>query len=282
MSSTRKAIPTLTSTLALTLALAMAACGGQRQAYKASSSRSPSGYDAQATAYEGGAPGHQSVGSPEIVQPNERPGLGTSFGESRVSRVRHAPFVRDSDSPFAQTALHYNDVEGVRAAFAYHNMAIGTARAELGGEISITVVDEYGRALPGGRAGGKMYVVGQDQQRYNIEIRNGSGYRVEVVASVDGLDVIDGQPASYAKRGYILPPYGSVVIDGFRTSEDTVAAFRFGAVRESYAARTSGDRNVGVIGAAFFAERGAVWSDDEVRTREDADPFPNRYARPPM
>lgn len=280
MSSTRTSIPALT-TLAAALALT-AACGGQRSAYEATSHRSSQPAAAPETAYEsGGATGHDSVSPPDIVDPAERPGLGTSFGETRVSRVRHSPFVRDSESPFAQTALHYNDAEGVRAAFAHHHASIGAARASVSGEISITIVDEYGRPLPGGSAGGKMYVAGQDGQRYNIEIRNGSGYRVELVASVDGLDVIDGKPASYAKRGYILQPYGTVVIDGFRTSEDTVAAFRFGTVRESYAARTSGDRNVGVIGVALFAERGATWTDEEIRRREQADPFPNRYARPP-
>ena len=263
------------------LALTLAACGNHRgTAYKASSSQHTASADS-GSAYQAGNPSHESVGRPDIVRPNERPGLGTTYGESRVSRVRHSPFVRDSNSPFAQTALHYNDVEGIRAAFAYHRASLGTARIGIDGRIAITIVDEHGRALPGGRAGGRMYVAGQDQQRYNIEIRNGSGYRVEVVASVDGLDVIDGKPGSLSKRGYILQPHGSVIIDGFRTSEDTVAAFRFGTVSESYAARTSGDRNVGVIGVAFFAERGAVWTDEEIRRRDSADPFPNRYARPP-
>ena len=258
-------------------ALALAACGTPKpSAYQATSS--PSSYNTHAAE---AAPAHGAVDSQRIVGPEERPGLGTSFGETHVSRVRHAPFVRDSESPFARAALYYNDAEGVRAAFAYHQAAIGVARADLGGDISIAVVDEYGRPLPGGVAGGRTYVVGQNGQRYNIEIRNGSGHRVEVVASVDGLDVIDGQPASYAKRGYVLAPYGSVVIDGFRTSEETVAAFRFGTVSDSYAARTSGDRNVGVIGVAFFAERGAGWSDEEIRRRDAADPFPG-YAQPPL
>ena len=43
----------------------------------------------------------------------------------------------------------------------------------------------------------------------------------------------------------------SLVIDGFRTSDADVAAFRFGRVADSYAAQTSGDRDVGVVGLAF-------------------------------
>jgi hypothetical protein len=71
-------------------------------------------------------------------------------------------------------------------------------------------------------------------------------------------------------------------IDGFRTSDDAVAAFRFGRVADSYAAQTGGDRNVGVIGLAIFAERGARWTRGELRRRDTADPFPERgYAAPP-
>jgi hypothetical protein len=46
-----------------------------------------------------------------------------------------------------------------------------------------------------------------------------------------------------------------VTIDGWRTSLSEVAAFRFSSVRDSYAGRTGQDRNVGVIGVAFFRER---------------------------
>ena len=40
------------------------------------------------------------------------------------------------------------------------------------------------------------------------------------------------------KRGYIVPAWGSVDIDGWRLSRAQVAAFRFSSVADSYAART--------------------------------------------
>jgi len=44
-----------------------------------------------------------------------------------------------------------------------------------------------------------------------------------------------------------------LVVEGFRQSTDAVAAFRFGPVRESYAAeKYHNTRNVGVIGIALF------------------------------
>jgi hypothetical protein len=106
---------------------------------------------------------------------------------------------------------------------------------------------------------------------------------VEAVATVDGLDVIDGRSGSFAKRGYLIQPWGSVEIDGFRQSFDEVAAFRFGAVSESYAAKKGDDRNVGVVGVAFFAEEGAPypWTSYELERRREANPFPGRFASPP-
>ena len=217
-------------------------------------------------------------------EPEERPGLGTVWGESVDSRVQTRPFVRDSSRPFAAVAMHYNDESGVRAHMNYlgsHQLSPVRAYTPHGG-ISVALTDEYGNLLPGGAAGGKVLVVGRAGQRYNVVIHNQTGGRYEIVASVDGLDVIDGRPADVRKRGYILEPHGTLTIDGFRQSEHHVAAFRFGRVSQSYAARTSGDRNVGVIGVALFAEQGSRWTSDELYRRDTAQPFPgDRYAQPP-
>jgi hypothetical protein len=118
------------------------------------------------------------------------------------------------------------------------------------------VVDEDGNQLPSYRWEGQSFVMGQMGSRYRIHVTNRTSRRVEAVVSVDGLEVIGGRPADLQRaRGYILPPFGDITIDGFRTSLDEVAAFRFSTVREAYAARKGNDRNVGVIGVAFFPER---------------------------
>ena len=77
----------------------------------------------------------------------------------------------------------------------------------------------------------------------------------------------------------MVEPGGELIIDGFRQSASEVAAFRFGKVATSYAARTAGDANVGVVGVAFFAERGAVWTRAELDRRDRADPFPGEPGR---
>ncbi len=107
---------------------------------------------------------------------------------------------------------------------------------------------------------------------------------MEVVLSVDGLDVMDGRAASFRKRGYLLRPNGIVKVDGFRQSNEAVAAFRFSSVSGSYANLKHGDtRNVGVIGVAVFHEYGTNPLDlTEARRRLRADPFPGRtFASPP-
>jgi hypothetical protein len=120
---------------------------------------------------------------------------------------------------------------------------------------SLELVADSGATLPNFPLADRRFVLGAPGERYRIRIVNPTGGRVEAVVSVDGLDAIDGKPAGTGKRGYLIPAHGSVVIDGWRTSLDTVAAFRFAAVPESYAAMTGHDQNIGVIGVAFFREQ---------------------------
>jgi hypothetical protein len=217
----------------------------------------------------------------------ERPGLGTTFGEARESPVQHVPFTRASDAPLAEARLFYDDAAGIAGHAEYLGAVPRPLALQPFGEgLSIAVVDAHGRTLPGFTAAGRTLVVGELGTRYEIVVHDSTPVRFEIVASVDGLDVIDGRPAGRGRRGYIVDPGGTLVIDGFRTSEQEVAAFRFGRVADSYAAQTSprGDRDVGVIGVAIFGEQGAAWSPDEMEERDSAEPFPGgqrEYARPP-
>ena len=197
-----------------------------------------------------------------------------------------APFYRAAPNrPFDTLSIHYNDAAGISA------MVVEGSRSDYGDSmfpaaqrtLSVYVLDGGYQPLPEAHAGGRNYVVGEAGDRYVLRVVNHTGNRVEVVATVDGLDVLDGRPGSFAKRGYVLSPWGTLDIEGFRRSDSTVAAFRFGSVADSYAARKGDARNVGVIGIAFFDEAGArwPWTREEVRRRHDADPFPGRYAEPP-
>jgi hypothetical protein len=120
----------------------------------------------------------------------------------------------------------------------------------------VRIVDDESRDLPRFWQDGRSYVLGTRGARYAVVISNPTPYRVEAVLSIDGLDAIDGGPADYVRKdGYIVPAYGNATIEGFRTSLDRVATFRFSSVADSYAGRLGQARNVGVIGVAFFPER---------------------------
>jgi hypothetical protein len=274
------------TTVALAAAALAACAGAAGQKVASSPGYAPSASSARpADRYEtGGRAGSEPA--------PDRPGLGTSWGETVTSPISFTSFVRASPAPWAELTLHYNDAAGVEAHAEYLGARPAPLETYAGdGALSVALVDSEGRALPGLSAGGRTLIIGEDGERYRIVVHNATAARFEIVASVDGLDVIDGKPADPDRRGYIIAPHGALTIDGFRTSDDAVAAFRFGRVADSYAAQTSGDRNVGVVGMAVFAERGAAWAPVERRPawtpaeldrRDSADPFPQRgYATPP-
>src|SRR4051812_44218052 len=47
--------------------------------------------------------------------PQDRPGPGTKWGETRTSRVASAAFERASSQPLTVAAINYNDAAGIRA-----------------------------------------------------------------------------------------------------------------------------------------------------------------------
>jgi len=75
------------------------------------------------------------------------------------------------------------------------------------------------------------------------------------VMSVDGVNVISGDTAAPSQTGYVLDPYSTSEIAGWRTSRSRTAAFFFTTLANSYATRTGRPDNVGVIGVAVFRER---------------------------
>lgn len=120
----------------------------------------------------------------------------------------------------------------------------------------VALEDAAGNPLPSFYHEGRTFVLGEPGQRYAIRVTNPTNQRVEAVVSVDGRDAISGRVADYrAQRGYIVPPYGSVTIEGFRRSSSAVATFRFADPEDSYSARMGTPENVGIVGVALFSER---------------------------
>jgi len=159
-----------------------------------------------------------------------------------------------SHRPICRNALLGTGIALVAAALAAPAPAYGFVPA-------LAAVDVYDRTvgapLPVSEQEGRRYVVGAPGNEYAVRIRNCTGRRILAVTSVDGVNVITGESASPDQSGYVIEPWGSVEIAGWRKSMSHTAAFYFTHLGDSYAARTGRPFDVGVIGVAVFEERAA-------------------------
>ncbi len=122
--------------------------------------------------------------------------------------------------------------------------------------VDVAVVDrDSGQWLPQYRGRGDTWVPGVPGHRYAVRLTNTTGERVLVVLSVDGVNAVSGEDAAPGQTGYVLAPYQSTEIAGWRKSMQDIAQFYFTDLPDSYAARTGRPDNVGVIGIATFRER---------------------------
>ncbi len=133
----------------------------------------------------------------------------------------------------------------------------GAAMAHAGDlPVDLSVVDrDTGQALRVWRHDGRLYVAGRPGARYSLRVNNHTDDRVLVVLSVDGVNILTGETASYDQRGYVFSPYETYDLSGWRKSDTEIAAFTFAPLPQSYAARTGRPGDVGVIGMAVFKER---------------------------
>ena len=228
---------------------------------------------------------------PQTPQANST--LGTQWGEGRVSRVVTVDTTRLTPSrPQAQSSMRYTDEQSIRRALG------GDVDQQLsvmlvGGHIEWSVVDGRGAPLPiySRRGEANYHVAGRAGERYELVYANRSQRNYELVATVDGLDVLSGQPGSVDAEGYLIRPGQTIRIEGFRKSSDEVATFRFSSKDGAYASNTpaGNPRNIGVIGSALFevtvADAGRVSPPPAPVRGGGPDAFPadkGRFASPPQ
>lgn len=172
--------------------------------------------------------------------------LGTQWGEGIDSRVTTVDLRRISSKPVDVTQIFY-------AASRQSGRSVNEAMI-ANGRIGISVLNDRRAKWPLTRNGNQFYLKGVKGERYELSYRNYSNKTYEIVATVDGLDVINGSAGSLNNSGYVLGPYSTLTIEGFRKNSNEVAAFRFSAASDAYAANTPAGsvRNTGVIGTAVF------------------------------
>ena len=165
--------------------------------------------------------------------------------------MRPAPLTLMTALAFALSAGCATSVKSEPAMPAYD----GTPLAAVQSGWSLRLEDANGGMLPTYGWRGGTFVEGFAGLAYAVRIDNPTGQRVEIVVTVDGRDVISGDPGDFrTQRGYIVQPYGTLRVTGFRRSMSDVAQFRFTSPGDSYSARRGTPENVGVIGVAVFTE----------------------------
>lgn len=198
--------------------------------------------------------------------------LGTKWGDDVRSTIHMVDLRRVSGEPIEQMQINY-------AAKNYSGRAINS-KSLLAGKIDFSVADDRG-VLPIYRDNRQYYLQGQNGQAYRLIYHNNSADTYEIVASVDGLNVMNGSAASRYDSGYVLNPYSDLVIEGFRKSNSSVASFIFSQPDDAYAANTSQGsiNNTGVIGTAIYA----LYDPSKPQPRQpQAYPADNGYAAPPQ
>jgi len=191
--------------------------------------------------------------------------LGTKWGDEIDSHVTEVQLKRKSDSPLAETIVQYADK-------SYKGKTVNSISIAAG-KVSFSVVDDRGNRIPMYRVGQSYYLSGREGQSYQLHYENNTAKTFEVVASVDGVDVIDGSEASRSNSGYVLHAHDSLKIEGFRKSESAVASFTFSKPKDAYAANSENGsiQNAGVIGTVLY----------ELEAPEDESKPVNKYAPPP-
>ena len=144
---------------------------------------------------------------------------------------------------------------------------IAERRAEA---VQVAIVQDSGSPLPGipyrmsltgGTAVIKSYLEARKGEQYGIVVRNRTPQRIGVVIAVDGRNIISGQKSDLTSREemYVLAPYESAQLDGWRTAQDTVHRFYFTEPSDSYSMQTFHDSSaMGVIAVAAFREKQPV------------------------
>lgn len=189
-------------------------------------------------------------------QRSSSPAMGTAWGQDIHSTVTAVSAERAGAEPIDSIVINYT----TRTEPGYDK--IYSIRI---GELEYAVRDKNFNSLPVSR----IFNRSPGQWQYQLQAKMNTQYQLyvrnyshdtdyEIVATVDGLDVLNGRPGSVRNPGYIVKAGDSLAIKGFRRNNSTQAAFVFSPLNEAYSANSAyGDvRNAGVIGFAAFVLKG--------------------------
>ncbi|OCG02827.1 hypothetical protein [Gilliamella sp. wkB112] len=221
--------------------------------------------------------GCQSGRHSDTVTRDSSGSLGTQWGDGIESHVQQVSMKRTSFNPIDVITINYSGHQ-------YKGKTILEVMLN-NGRIGMAFLDDRDNKWPLTKQNNKVKLQGLVGQSYQLFYRNYSANTYEIIATVDGLDVINGKAGSLSNDGYILRPYDILVIKGFRKSNNEVAAFTFSDSSNAYANHTDEGSvgNVGVIGTAVFQLVDNNKNYQKVSPNAfPADKADDTYAKPPV
>lgn len=135
----------------------------------------------QSPSSEAPAPADSEIAN-QSVETAEK--LGTSWGDEVQSSVHSVDLRRVTKNPLAEGVLNYS-------AKDYRGKKINSISLAAG-KVELSVQSDNGNLFPIFRDGSNYFLQGKDGQSYRLVYKNNSNKTLEIIASVDGLDVISG------------------------------------------------------------------------------------------
>lgn len=128
-------------------------------------------------------------------------------------------------------------------------------------DVRIKVGGQAVALYPSPRGDSRTYFEASRGRHYEVALTNNTGQRVGVLVAVDGLNVITGDRSSLSRHEsmYVLDPWETTTIKGWRSSLNDVRRFVFVDEERSYAERTGqANGDMGWIRVLSFREQRPV------------------------
>ncbi len=104
----------------------------------------------------------------------------------------------------------------------------------------------------------RWYIEAREGANYEVKVRNTTGRRVGFLIAVDGLNAINGERTALSAHEplYVLDPYATTTVRGWRKNLGNVSRFLFVDEQRSYAERTGqANGDMGWIRVLAFHEQ---------------------------
>lgn len=201
--------------------------------------------------------------------------------------VTQATWVRQVEArPQLVMRCYYGPAEGVKQMIEELQDVARPVRGvtRLGnGAVALGFQNERGRWLRAFECGGMLLVEGAEGQPYRLVVENKTDVILEVLPSVDGLDLQSGTALELKQRGRMMPPRGKTVFDAISGADGKAAPLKFRAVKGTQALyQISSTGTLGAVQLAVFLGQGTDTFDARppLARRNRARSFPDRQFEP--